>query len=135
MATITRDLLNRAFRLIAVCDPDETPTARQCSDALAALNQMMHNWRSQSVDIAHSDLTLDDDVNLDDQYIEACTALLAVRLQPEYPGSVLTPSLIEIANNGWSALQAGFLDIDNLRVDRGLSRIGRRHIDRRRVFC
>lgn len=126
MATVTRDLINRAFRLIAVCDPDETPTARQSQDALAALNQMMHNWRSQGVDVAHNDLTLDDDVNLDDQYIEGCTALLAYRLSPEYPGSAVTPSLIELANNGWSALQAGFLDIDNLRVDCALSRIGNR---------
>ena len=110
--------------MIAVCDPDETPTARQSRDALDALNQMMHNWRAQGVDVAHNDLTLDDDVNLDDQYIEACTALLAVRLNPEYPGSLVTSALVELANNGWAALQAGFLDIDNLRVDCGLSRIG-----------
>lgn len=124
--TIVRDHLKAAFRLIAVIDPDETPTDRQMQDALDAMNQMMHGWRSQGVDIAHYDLTLDDDVNLDPQHIEGCKALLAVRMQPEYPGSNLTASVVQLANNGWAALQAAYISDDLLKVDCALSRIGGR---------
>lgn len=124
--TIVRDHCKAALRLIAVIDPDETPTARQMQDALDALNQMMHGWRSQGVDIAHYDLTLDDDVNLDPQHIEGCKALLAVRMQPEYPGSVLSASTVQMANNGWGALQAAYISDNTLTVDCALSRIGRR---------
>lgn len=129
MATITRDMIKRAMRLIGVCDPDETPTDRQARDALTALNEMMHGWRSQAVDVAHSDLTLDDEVNLDPMYIGGCTALLAVWLSAEYPGSTLSPATVELANNGWAALQAGFYNRDkdfDLRADCGLISAGGR---------
>lgn len=123
MSTSAQIIINRALRLLGVVDPQEVPGETQAANALEALNVMVHGWVAQGVDVGHDDWTLTDDIELEigKQHIGALAALLAIELQPEYPGSVLSPVAGGMAANGWNALLAAFMDtsIDSdLRVDR-----------------
>lgn len=127
MTTTPRTMISRAIRLLGA-DPEETPTATQLSTGLVALNDMIHAWKGQGVDIGHSDFALDDDVSveLDPKFNEGTTALLAIALDPEYPGLSVSPPIAVMAQQGWAALQAAYFDssIDSdLVVDTAFQRL------------
>lgn len=54
-----RTICTRALRRLGVVDLLNDPSAEEASTALAALNDMMHAWRSKSVDVFHVSYTLD----------------------------------------------------------------------------
>lgn len=60
--TTTRDIITSALRRIRIVSlgANETPSAEEASHCLAALNDMMHGWAAQGVDLKHSDLALGD---------------------------------------------------------------------------
>lgn len=60
MATV-ESIVTRALKRIRVASPDETPTATEASDALAALNAMLLRWPSQGVDAKHAAMVLTDE--------------------------------------------------------------------------
>ena len=57
MAT-ARDIINRALKRIRVLNSTESASGTDASDGLDALNDMMHGWKSDGVDVNHSDFTL-----------------------------------------------------------------------------
>lgn len=127
MTTTPRTMISRAIRLLGA-DPEETPTATQLASGLVAFNDMIHAWKGQGVDIGHSDFALDDDVSaeLDPKFNEGTTALLAIALDPEYPGLNVSPPIAIMAAQGWAALQAAYFDssIDSdLVVDTAFQRL------------
>lgn len=135
MTTTPRTMITRALRQLGA-DPEEVPTATQMATGLEALNTMLHAWKGQGVDIGHSDFLVDDDMSaeLDPKFNEGTTALLAVALDPEYPGYTVAPPVILMAQQGWAALQAAYFDssIDSdLVVDTGFQRLS---ANRRRGF-
>jgi len=56
--TTARDMVRFAFKQLMVTGVGEEPTADDAADSLYLLNQMLHDWRNESVDILHSDWTL-----------------------------------------------------------------------------
>lgn len=126
--TTARQVITRSLRQLGIVDPEETPTDTQMDTGLEALNAMVHGWKAQSVDISHEDWTVDDDVTieLDPMHVNGMTALLCGTLQPEFPGSVLSPEIVAMATTGWAGLQAAYFDssIDSeLTVDSGFKRL------------
>jgi hypothetical protein len=129
MSTTARDCVYSALRKLGVSDPEETPSAPQAQYALEALNEMVHGWKAVNIDVGHVDWTLDSDVELeiDPRHIGGMKAMLAVYLSPEYPGSPVPPATIGLAEAGWRALQAAYVDasMDNtLQIDSALRRRG-----------
>lgn len=127
MTTTPRTMGTRALRMLGA-DPEEVPTATQLATMLEALNAMLHGWKGQGVDIGHSDFALDDDVSveLDPKFFEGTTALLAVVLDPEYPGFGVSPPIAVMAQQGWAALQAAYFNssVDaDLVVDAAFQRL------------
>ncbi len=58
--TTVRDICTRALRRNNVTASGEVPTDTEASDALDALNDMMHAWSYEGVNIPHVDFTLND---------------------------------------------------------------------------
>jgi hypothetical protein len=102
------------------------PTSPEAIDGMKAFNAMVHGWKGQGVDVGHIDQTLNDNLALAPEHHEGATALLAIRLAPDYSATV-TPAVATIASNGWSALQAKYIINDpckDMIVDTGLRRLG-----------
>lgn len=59
--TTARQICSFAFKLLIVTGVGEEPTADDADDMLTLLNQMMHAWRNDGVDVLHSDYTLASD--------------------------------------------------------------------------
>jgi len=59
----TREIVTSALQRIRVVaiGTGESPAAEYASYALGALNDMMHGWQADGVDVKHADLTLDDE--------------------------------------------------------------------------
>ncbi len=133
MTTTARDCIYRSLRMLGVSDPEETPSAPQAAYGLDALNRMVHGWKAVNVDVSHVDWTLDSDVELeiDPRHIGAMEAMLAVYLSPEYPGSPVPPATAGLAEAGWRALQAAYVDASKdavLQIDPFLRRRSGRDI-------
>ena len=60
--TTARDVVNRAMKRLAVLEATDSATGAEAKDALAALNDMMHAWKTQGIDVLHSDYTLNSTV-------------------------------------------------------------------------
>lgn len=125
MSQTARDVITRAMRLLGVIIAGNAPTTPEANNGLLALNAMLHGWKGQGVDIGHIDLTLNDNVDVADQFLNGCTAMLAVELSPEY--GVPIPQAVGIAaSNGWSAICAEYKENDIARdvtSDLGLRRL------------
>lgn len=61
--TTARDIVNRSLKWLAITDSGENPAAVDAADTLAALNDMLHEWKVHHIDVLHSDYTLDSTVN------------------------------------------------------------------------
>lgn len=114
--TTTRDIIERALRMIGVVAADEAMTADQADNGLGALNDMMHGWSAQGIDYAHTDLEISDPFPMDAKWRGATVALLAQRLGPDY--LVMAPD----ADASLRQLQAGFMTIPVASVPSALLR-------------
>ena len=126
MTKTVRDTITQALTMLGVALGGVAPTGPEAADGVKAFNGMVHGWKAQGVDVGHIDQTINDDLALAPEHYEAVTALLAVRLAPDYDAQV-SPAVATIASNGWSGLQAKYIinspDSDMV-VDTGLRRLG-----------
>lgn len=125
MSQTARDTITRAMRMLGVVIIGNAVGSVEAANGLTALNSMMHGWKGQGVDIGHIDLALGDNLDLADQFINGCTALLAIDLAPEFSAPV-PPAVSLIASNGWSALCAEYITNDitrDMMVELGLQRL------------
>ncbi len=125
MAQTVRDTVTRALTMLGVQLGGVAPTSAEALDGVKAWNAMVHGWKGQGVDVGHIDQTINDDLALAPEHHEGATALLAIRLAPDYSVQV-SPSVATIASNGWSALQAKYIANDpsnDLICDLGLRRL------------
>lgn len=107
MATTARTIVDRSLRLLQITAAGETSSAEDASDGLEALNAMMHGWKAKGVDVAHVDLTLNEDFPLEPEYREGAAGLLAVVLAPEH-GAQVSVAVALMAEEGWRSLLAGY---------------------------
>lgn len=61
--TTARDIITRALKRIGVVSSGGEVPAEYASDALTALNGMMHSWKGNGIDILHTTYTLASTVN------------------------------------------------------------------------
>lgn len=119
MAT-AQSIVTRSLRLIGAIESGETPSAEDAQDALAALNDMLHGWAKEGVDLGHGTVALGDSLIMHDSFHEGIRYNLAVRLAAEW-GGVLRPEIVQIARDAFAAFQAHTLEFDDdLSVDRAL---------------
>ena len=109
MATV-RDVVERAYRKIGVVASDEPMTADQADHGADALNMMMHGWKLDSIDIAHSDVVLSDEFPMEPMFYEGCVYMLASRIAPDF--SVASFSTSEFMQR----LSAHYLIIDEVEM-------------------
>ncbi len=125
MTQTVRDTVTQALVMLGAQLAGNAPTSVEALDGVKAFNAMVHAWKGQGVDVGHIDQTINDDLALAPEHHEAATALLAIRLAPDYEVQV-SPSVATIAANGWSALQAKYIindPNDDMIVETGLRRL------------
>lgn len=101
--TTARQLIKFAFKQIVVTGLGEEPEAEDAADSLYLLNQMVHSWRNDSVDLLWTDVTLNDTVSfwvppktVDGQAIDA------VAYQGTWDASANSPALASsVGTNGY----------------------------------
>ncbi len=79
MATI-RDIIERAYRKIAVVSEDEPMTGAQSQNGLAAYNDMMFGFKARGINVLHVEAAMTDDFPHDAALIEPVVYVLAARL-------------------------------------------------------
>lgn len=118
--TTARDLVTMSLRSIGVLHSGETPSAEEANDGLDALNQMLHSWLYEGVDLQHETLGLNDTVPYPDDHIGPIRWNLAVRLSPDY-GIQVTPAIAALADQGFRQLARDYCEPDTLEMPRELS--------------
>ena len=130
MAT-ANDVIKGAMRLLDKVAAGETPTAAEAQDGLQALNQMMHAFALDGIDLGHADLALAGAVNLPASHTKALKYLLAVDLASEY--DMDPPAVVAVqAQDGMRLLEAHYAEVPTMDQDRGLSRLPSRSWGERR---
>lgn len=115
--TTTSDIIARSLDLIGVTAASEVPSAQDASDALDALNMMMHSWELSGVNVSHSDLSLSDAFPLAAKYHEAVVYLLGARLAGIFMRPMPDPVKVD---DSWRRLQAGYWTAPTTTFDTGL---------------
>ena len=130
MAQTARDIVYAALGMTNVLIAGVAPTAVQTTRALGRLNDMMHAWKGQGVDVGHIDLTINDDFALAPEHILGTKALLCILLCGDYEVPV-PDSVAAMASSGWAGLQAAYITNSpdqDMTVETGLRRIGFRPV-------
>lgn len=101
--TTARQIVTSAFKQLLVTGVGETMPAEDAADALAMLNDMLHEWRTDSVDILHTDWTLADTVSFWVPPKDADGATIdAVAYQGTWDATANTPTLAtSVGTNGY----------------------------------
>ena len=81
---IVLDIINGAFRKLAIKADDEALTADQLAEGLFALNNMMHSWPIYGIEYTHADVGADDTFPMAAKFNEAVIYLLARKISPDY---------------------------------------------------
>ena len=124
--TTANELIIRAAKtakILAACEIMEDGDAQ---DILESLNDLLHSWELDGIDLGHTDLTLTDEVQLPDSHIRAIRYNLAADISSEY-GVQLGPIDAERATNGFRMLQAHYARPGKLKIPTQLAAIGQRY--------
>jgi hypothetical protein len=118
MATRTaRNVIEDAFHRMGFISEDEALTAEQTSRALTLLNDMMNGWEAEGIQYTHTDLGLDDVVNVPD--FRSAVWMLIDDIADEY-GKVLTDrQQIQVASARLN-LQGYYFRIPRANSDDGI---------------
>lgn len=120
MATRTaRQVITDAFHRMAFISEDEGLTAEQIDRALYVLNDMMNGWEAEGIQYTHTDLGLDDTVNVPDALVRSTGLMLIDELADEY-GKVLTDRQEADVMDARHALQAYFTPAPMAQTDEGV---------------
>lgn len=107
----TRDLVERALRIIGVLAVDETAPGEYAEIGLAAYNAMIASWRLYGIDLYSADQGLNEDIDLPPEYLEPAAYILAARLQPEFS----LPRTIDDARH-LRLIRANYAGPENVRM-------------------
>lgn len=115
--TTARDIIKAALTKIGVVGVGQETGSDEADEALFTLNAMMHGWKARSADIEFTDMTLDDQFPIGDEFVLGTVYLLAANLSPDYT----VPANFD-ADDWFRTLQAAYVDLPTLTVDAALLR-------------
>jgi hypothetical protein len=95
------EIVTRALKRLGLVEPGESPAAADAEDGLAALNAMLAGWEADGINVSP-------DVPLPAKHEEGVTALLAVRLAPDY-GKEPSALVYADASKGLTRLEADYI--------------------------
>jgi hypothetical protein len=114
------DTVTRSMRMVGIIEAGETPSAEDAVDGLVILNDMLHGWAKEGVELNHVTLAAAQSMPYDDSYMEGIRYNLAARMGVEW-GRQISPLILARAAAAFQAFQAHTLEFhDDLHVDRAL---------------
>lgn len=119
MAITARELIQRSMLRANIIARGETPTDEEADDALKSLNEMLHAWETDGIHIGHTDLGLDDPLQLPDNHIRGVRLLLALELIDEYD-KPLPPLLAGQADRAKRQILAEYIVVPDAKLDQTL---------------
>ena len=118
--TTMLDVVTWGLRAVNIISSQETPSAADASDGTRLLNNMLHSWRIEGVDLNHQTLTQSQTLPYDDAYLEGIQYNLAARMGAEW-GVPVPQYIIVRSGELFKTFQANNLEFpDDLHVDRAL---------------
>ena len=115
MPTVSQ-LVNRAARIAGVSGTGTNLSAEDMDWGIDLLNDMLHAWALDGMDLAHSTVTHADTLFVDDAYVKGVKYSLAVEMAEE-KGTDITNRVPIIALEEQARIRAALCDIDTLRMD------------------
>jgi len=116
MAT-ARDIVERAYRKIALKAEDEAITGDMLEHGIETLNSMIFGWELFGVDTEHTALASTDTLPLAARFEEGTVYQLASRLSPDF----LVPA--PDADMFFRALQAAYMVIEESTINSAIIRV------------
>lgn len=119
-----RDICTKAVRrLIPAVGQDLS--ADEAGIVLDALNKMMSAWAVNGVDVNHYTMELETPFPLEEMFEQGVIALLAMRVAGDFgvTDDAIPSGVVRDADEGWSALQATYIQPGKVRFDGGLARM------------
>lgn len=114
-----RDVITDAFHRMALISEDEGLTASQLARALPVMNDMMFGFTAEGIQYDHTNLQIDDLVNMPDQLVRSVMWMLLSDLADEY-GKVLTATQQLNVDRARGALQAFYFAVPVAQLDDGI---------------
>jgi len=112
----TNDLIRRAYQLVNIVGRTESPSGEQYDDGLAALNEMLDQWRDRfDIDLGLYALTAGD--TIPGEFMRMLRYNLAVELAMESGLNVEPVILVEAADQREAYRDP---DVPNLEIDTAL---------------
>ena len=121
--TTANQLIIRAAKTAKILAAGEIMEDEDAQDILQSLNDMLHAWELDGIDLGHTDLELTDTVQLPDSHIRAIRYNLAADISSE-DGAELNAIDAERATNGFRMLQAYYAKPGELQIPTRLASIG-----------
>lgn len=107
--TTMRTIVDGALETAGIIQIGETPSNEDLTYGLGVLNDMLHEWRGDGVDIGHETLGASETVNLLEEHIGAAKVLLALhpRMRERY-GFDPSPMLVVEGMKAWSRIYGAY---------------------------
>jgi hypothetical protein len=120
MATRTaRNVIEDAFHRMGFISEDEGLTAEQTDRALTLLNDMMNGWEAEGIQYTHTDLGLDDVVNVPDFLVRSAVWMLIDDIADEYGKALTDRQQMQVAR-ARTNLQGYYFRIPQAQTDEGI---------------
>jgi len=101
--TTAKQIIDGAFRELAITQTGEELPSNEAQDALDKLNRLLHAWRLLGVDLNHIDVTLDETMAIEDDHVLPIIFNFAIEVAPEY-GKAIRQDLAIKASTGFDNL-------------------------------
>lgn len=114
-------IIDSAARFAGILAENQVLESGVNDDALRRLNIMLKRWRNNGVDLGLPVLITSTTVIIDDADEEAIELQLAIRLMVRHK-RLVDPGVSGAANDAFTELQAKYAIIDEMQLDRALTR-------------
>lgn len=115
MPTVAQTV-NRAARIAGVVGTGTNLSAEDMDWGIDLLNDMLHAWALDGMDLGHSTVAHSDTLYVDDAYVKGIKYSLAVEMAEE-KGTDISNRAVAIAIEEQNRIRAALCDIDVLTLD------------------
>jgi hypothetical protein len=115
MLTVAQ-LINRSARIAGVVGTGTNLSAEDQDWGIDLLNDMLHAWAIDGMDLGHATVAANDSLYVDDAYVKGVKYSLAVEMAEE-KGTDISNRAVAIALEEQGRIRAALCDIDIMRMD------------------